>query len=351
MDFDPICENVSWAVVRCDTALDRSGRDVVIVVAKMAYEVSIAGDVRRVLAPVRPARVLDPGGGLRFVDDFDADDKPGTDLGLVGSAHPPAAGTRAVRSAYAWLTVGDLRKVVTVFGPRVFVKGLVGVVPSDPAPFVEPVPLRFDYAYGGIDRSTRERCPENHIGRGFSSDPSSLIGTPAHQLEPVDEGKGAPNPAHGAFAPIPSHWEPRRSLAGTHDADWARKRAPVRPRDFDPRHSCWAVPGLWSKTPLRGDEPIEVGGVRPEGVWRFTLPRYEVSFASSLNGEKRPHPTHLDGILIDADSGVVELTWRAAIRLPRKWELLERIFVLGVGELPQEVIGAHRPAKSADPEN
>jgi hypothetical protein len=237
--------------------------------------------------------------------------------------------------------MGPQRKVVAIHGPRVYTKDWRGaVLPSEPAPLVEPVPLRYDLAFGGTDPTTGKAEPHNPVGMGFSSQPQRLIGQPAPPLEPatVQEGGAESHPSHGTFAPIPAQWEPRRSRIGTHDAAWAKNRAPVRPRDFDPRHHAWSTPGLYGATPLVGDEPVEVGGVLPEGTWKFRLPRYAVRFASRVKGELRPHETHLDSVLIDADTRVVELCFRAAIVLPRKWQMLERIFVLGEGTLPEDVI-------------
>jgi len=350
MNLEALVENVSWASVGADALMDHLGRDVAVVVAKVAYKVSAQGAAHLVLAPVRRDDQGDEGGGVRFPADLATSQKPGTDVGLVGVAYPQPRPSDRGR-AYAWLSVGSVRKVVTVYGPRVYVKGWRGgVSPSEPAPLVDPVPLRFDLAYGGTDPVTGATEPHNPIGMGFASDPAHLIGRPAPLLEPAaaQEGGAAPHPAHGAFAPIPAHWEPRRSLIGTLDVAWAKGRAPVRPRDFDLRHDAWSIPGLYSPTPLVGDEQVEVGGVLPEGVWRFRLPRYAVRFESIADGQRAAHPTHLDSLLIDADTRVVELCFRAAIVLPRKWERIERIFVLGAGELPEEVIrGPQEPAVTA----
>lgn len=112
----------------------------------------------------------------------------------------------------------------------------------------------------------------------------------------------------------------------------------MRPRDFNPLHHCWSVPELYSPTPLLGDEPIEVSGALPEGLWRFRLPRYAVTFGSVVDGRTTAHPTHLSSLLIDTETRAVELCWRASIRLPRKWERISKIIVLGEGKLPEEVI-------------
>ena len=341
MKLEALVENISWASVSADMVMDRHGRDVAVVVAKMAYKVSRGGAPRLALTPVRRVDEGDGAAGVRFPADLVADEKPGTDVGLVGVAYPPPRTAGDKGRAYAWLQVGTLRKVVVVHGPRVYVKSWRGgVAPSDPAPLVEPVPLRYDKCLGGLDPVTGVFEPTNPIGMGFSSQPTRLIGEPAPQLEPasIEEGGAPSHPSHGAFAPIPAHWEPRCSRIGTHDAAWAKGRAPVRPRDFDPMHHAWSVPGLHSQAPLVGDELVEVGGVLPEGVWRFRLPRYAVEFGSQIDGKKAAHETHLDGFLIDTETRAVELTWRASIVLPRKWERLERVWVLGVGSLPEDVI-------------
>jgi hypothetical protein len=102
---------------------------------------------------------------------------------------------------------------------------------------------------------------------------------------------------------------------------------PLLPPDFDSRYHVCVPPDQWSEMPLRGDEPVEVLGATPEGAWRFQLPRIVPGFSSFMGGRRAEHRTHLDTILIDADARTVELTWRAAIPLPRKYEMLERVLV------------------------
>lgn len=339
MGLEERIENISWASVGVETSLDRHGRDVAIVVAKMAYTVSLQGKPKLALAPVRRGEIPDIGGSIRFPADLVADEKPGTDVALVGTAYPPPRSGKG--RAYAWASMGHLRKVIAIHGPRFYAKDWRGnITPSDPGPLVEPVPLRYDLAFGGTDPTNGSFEVRNPLGMGFSSQPAKLVGQPVAPLEPAgaQEGGTDSHPAHGCFAPISAHWEPRRSRIGTHDAAWAKTRAPVRPKDFDPLHNCWATPNLYSATPLYGDEQIEVGGILPEGVWKFKLPRYEVSFGSRVDGKMTAHPTHLDSVIIDADVRAIELTFRASIVLPRKWQMLERIVILGVGKLSEEVI-------------
>lgn len=371
MDLDAICENVSWATVRCDATLDASGRDVAVVVAKLAFHVSAEGRATIAFRPVRFGESADGHGAVKFPAEL-VDEKPGTDVGLVGHAHPQR-GKPAIQML-AWVQVGGSRKVINVLGPRRFTTDFKGAIVPGPSQLIEePVPLRFDHCFGGQEWSPDghghghlhkhhhgpdagwQSEPFNPAGRGFvatNGDPKALIGKPAWVLEPVNDNRAAPSKpgqlapiahrSHGCFAPIPEHFEPRRKLAGTFDAEWAKKRAPVRPKDFDVGHNTWAVPELRFASPITSDTPIEVAGVIPEGVWRFKLPAYGMEFESTTFGERVTHASHLDSFLIDADEKVVELTFRARIPLPRKWAMLERIVARGLGRLPDEVLTSDR---------
>lgn len=346
MEFGERCENASFATVRCHPVLGKDGHDVLVIVAKMAYRFGPRGEIALSAAPVRFEQESDGEGGARFPEDL-ADEKPGTDVGLSGTATPPVG--QAPREMFSWLQVGGMRKVVRVFGPRVYLQGVTGLAAGPAAP-LEPLPLRYAHCWGGTD-ATDPNQPlfelANPIGRGFARDPRSLVGQRAHQLELVPSESIGPSanplvahPSHAAFAPLPPHFEPRRSLAGTHDAEWARTRAPIRPRDFDVRHHSWAPNDLHSRTPLVGDEPVELGGMHALGAVRFKLPRYEPTFEAVVDGERRDLPTHLDGFFIDADECAVELTWRATIRLPRKWQRLGALRVSTTHRLPESVIEA-----------
>jgi hypothetical protein len=339
MDFDGHCENRSWGTVRCRATTDRHGNDVVLVVARVAYAVSQGGKVTLEHRPIRFSDVPDGSGGVRFPSDF-ATDKPGTDVGLVGTAYPSKAGAER---HLAWVMVGSsLRKVVQLLGPRTFTTSWGKVAPGAPGP-IEAVPLTYAHCFGGTEPPptpegfpTEE--PHNPIGVGFATSPELLLGKPAPRLEPVSDVGVHPHPSHGCFAPLPPSWEPRRNRIGTRDASYHRTRAPVPPADFDPMFHSWAPPELHARSPLAPNEPIEVGGVLPEGTWRFVLPAYALSFGVPDGEDWHRFATHLDGILVDADARVVELTWRTTIPLPDPWEKLPRFRVWSDTPMPKEVL-------------
>ena len=327
---------------------DDRGREVLTVIAKLTWSVSATGEAT-ILVPGAPVRQMDVWRGepyassLRYPSDL-WPEKPGTDLLLLGTARPPA--DRAVTALDVVLRVATARGVVQksarVHGPRVYYPGLTGVVPG-PAGRLGPTPLVYELTHGGADRSDPAKPSideRNPIGLGFVRDQGRLVGTPAPSIEEAEQPLGSRHPAPVGFGPIPPHWAPRCHFAGTYDDAWRRERAPLPPVDRAPRYASCASPGLWVEEPLRGDELIEVTGATPVGLWRFRLPFYHPVFSYRMRGDVRACPTHLDTLLVDADAGQVELTFRTSIPAPRRMQAIEIVRVEGRTGLSQEVIAA-----------
>jgi hypothetical protein len=256
------------------------------------------------------------------------DQKPGTDVILLGHAHPRLHETSATHVDVS-LRVGAVAKTVRAHGLRVWQMGTFGGLKPGPArPVREPIPLVYELAWGGMDLSEEKKPigePHNYVGRGIARDPKTLVDRPAAQLEDPAHPLDGRNNQAAAFNPIHRHWQPRIQFAGTYDQTWMDTRMPILPANFDPRHHICVPPDQWSGVPLRSDQPFEVLGATPDGVWRFQLPRIVLGYSSFMGGQRVEHRTYLDTVLIDADARRVELTWRAAIPLPRKYEMLERV--------------------------
>lgn len=84
----------------------------------------------------------------------------------------------------------------------------------------------------------------------------------------------------------------------------------------------------------------EIGGVLPSGrTWRFQLPLYRPTFIfkrHDVEEEMRPK-THLDTVMIEADQGIVELTWRASVRMPIVPQLMHKVIVGSLDALPAHI--------------
>src|SRR5690606_23837603 len=105
------------------------------------------------------------------------DRKPGTDVVLLGHAHP-RPGTNATHVDVS-LRVGPIRKTVRAHGLRVWQWSTFGGLAPGPArPIREPIPLIYELAWGGQDLSDPMKPlgePRNYAGRGVTRDPKSLV--------------------------------------------------------------------------------------------------------------------------------------------------------------------------------
>jgi hypothetical protein len=311
---------------------DVDGRSILATILKQVYDVDAFGAVKLAIKDV----------AVDLADTYNGEDpaqasirrpsqlfarKPGTDVILLGHAHARGGATYVDVS----LRVGRISKIVRAHGMRVWQSSAFGGLSAGPArPIREPIPLIYELAWGGQDLTDPLKPlgePLNYSGRGVTRDPKSLIDKPAAQLEYPDRPIGGRKNVPAAFNPIHRHWQPRVSYAGTYDEVWMEARMPLLPSDFDDRFNVCVPLDQWSELPLRSDEPIEIMGATPEGLWRFQLPRVAPGFSSVILGRRQEHRTHLDTILIDADARRVELTWRAAIPLPRKYEMVDRVLV------------------------
>jgi len=162
----------------------------------------------------------------------------------------------------------------------------MGLSASDALPF-ESLPLRYEYAFGGTTASGQEA--HNPVGRGF--------------LRQREEGTGkAPTlPPPCGFGPVARHWQPRRDWAGTYDAAWVERRAPLWPRDFDERFFHAASDGLRASTHLQGGERVVLEGLSPDGPLAFNLPTHRLLARCTFAGRREKRHMVLDTVLLEPE--------------------------------------------------
>jgi hypothetical protein len=302
---------------------DREGRAVLAVIVKYTYKVAPNGRVERdddgpEPRPIDVANGEDPAkSSIKYPSEL-YEWKPGTDVVLVADAYGRAGASYADVS----LKMGPVQKSIRAHGFRVWQRGMLGgLVPGPAMPLRAPIPIQYELAWGG-DEDMR-----NTVGTGVTKTPAQLVNQPAAQLElagkPLGERAGGNLPA--SFGPLHRHWQPRVTYAGTYDKAWEETRMPLLPADFDARFHVCVPPDQWSPQPLWPNEPIEVLGGTEDGAFRVALPSDAPKFSSLLDGKRREHPTHLDLVVIDARERRVELTWRVAIPLPLKLEMLAEV--------------------------
>jgi hypothetical protein len=355
MDFDARANNLTPFEVRCVPMDDRHGRAVVVAIAKITYDIGRGGSVRLSNSPSpirfgdepfdddasldgaasgpKPRGSEDPFGSVKYPSDW-VDDKPGTDVIVVGTAIPPRG--QRVTEMDVSVRVGTLFKAVRVRGPSVYQSSVFGALAPGAAGELSPTPIRYELAFGGIDDGDPDAIvmePRNPAGTGFAELRHKRVGAAAHRLV-LPPSLAEPGREPAGFGVIGAHWSPRIELAGTRDDAWRRTRAPIPPADFDPLHNAVAHPDLHAWAPLRPDAPIELVGLTEEQVLRFRLPDIEARFESQLDDTLREHPTHLDTMILDAEARRAELVFRVAIPLPRKAQRLSRITIRASAEIP-----------------
>lgn len=246
--------------------------------------------------------------------------KPATDVVLVGHACAPAPGTTETLVA---LQVGPVRKAVRVVGERVWFRSMGSVSMTKPRPF-ERIPLRYERAFGGWDRTDADPAkhgfePRNPVGVGFRASPRHF----AEELrlpnledpeQPLQRFGQAVAPASFGF--VSPHWQPRAAFAGTYDEAWNQKRKPLLPKDFDRRFLNAASPGLVVPGYLKGGEPVTVVNASPKGRLSFALPRVVPKATVELAGGEDVHPAlNLDTVILDTDEHHAFLLWRGTVPL------------------------------------
>jgi hypothetical protein len=255
--------------------------------------------------------------------------KPATDVVVVGTAHAP--GGKPAPSFGLSLSVGRLRKVLRVFGDRVWKRGLFTTSPSSPEP-TATVPLVWERAYGGRQDlgGGRFACePRNPVGRGFLGKRSArdLAGTPVPNVEdpsrPLRSARDRPPPAGVGF--VAPSWQPRLAFAGTYDEAWQESRAPYLPEDFDPRFFQMAPPDQIYPGFLKGGELVELVNLSPRGVDRFALPGCALEAEVHVAGAVERPPLSMETVLLEPDEGRFTLLWRGAVPCDKRVLKVERV--------------------------
>jgi hypothetical protein len=249
--------------------------------------------------------------------------KLSTDVVLLGHAHAPNDRTVVLDVG---LKAGNLQKIVRVHGERYWVKTGGQVLASPAQPFTR-VPLVYERAFGGWDKSHKDPAnwtldPNNPVGVGFGN-PLRFVEEGKVRLPNLEDPQrpvrryGEPVPA-AAFGFISPDWASRAKLAGTYDAAWERERKPLLPKDFDRRHFNSASAGLIAPSYFSGDEEVVIVNASPTGPLRFRLPGLppHSCTVALTDGTVTTVRLNLDTVIIDTDAMLVSLLWRSCIGLP-----------------------------------
>jgi len=299
---------------------DKNGAHYWIVVVKATFD--IADDGKLSLADTQlpplyePEYWGEPGlSSIRYEADLVAF-KPGTDVVVNAHAHAPKG--KPVRSVDVVLRIAKLSKTLRVFGTRVYTRGMGGLGTTQPLPF-QSSPITYEWAYGGgdlQDPDPRKQIMDarNPVGKGVTRNPSLLLNTPAH------------GPA--GFGAIASYWSPRRELAGTFDANWAKKRKPLLPADYDDRFTLCTPMDQRLPKHLYGGEQVALLNMTPSGLLNFELPKIYLTFTTYFGSRTADHRGKLVTVTVEPEDRRLIMAWQTSLHVsPQDSEYLDETLI------------------------
>ncbi len=243
--------------------------------------------------------------------------KAGGEFLLTGTAYPPTEQARVMR-VEAGIRFSDgtaWQKRLHVFGERRWQRSWLGWRPSGPQP-LEPLPLRYEYAFGGYDEVRDESDPRNPVGCGFTVRGRAQAGQRLPQIECESDPVRRPGdrPAPAGFGPLPVQWEPRSDLAAIDEEALALGLCPYREPVSAALHNAAPVDQRFPQ-PFKGDEVVVLKGFFKERHAAVEIALPTAIPQAFLIGPDRWHRLELccDTISVDADARQLSLLWRGAI--------------------------------------
>ena len=346
-------------IAEMTTALDVKGREHLVLVIKASWQIPLAGQRPRPIAP-SPLSPADefygaPGeSAMRYGGDF-ARFKPRCDVLLDACAHAPDG--KPVRELLVGFKLGKLQKGIKVLGPRTWRKrlGMLGL--SDPEPFVS-MPLHYGMAFGGTrqypksrDETLSEALLENPSGIGWAGPQTSgnLDDVPAPSLEAMGDPITSPTGKHKptAFSAVGRHWQPRPQYAGTYDAKWLHDVCPFLPEDFDEQYNQCAPQDQQIDYPKGGEEVVLANMVPGRSSVHFQLPRLDTMQVRILRKDYTIDvPTAVvDTLYFEPDQGRFSAVWRVSVPIKRR---IQEFDIVAIG--PVDVDWWHNKIMGLDGE-
>jgi hypothetical protein len=301
---------------------DREANKIWLVAVKATYDLPAGGGTRLAREQRPVLHISEPRGdegksSLHYESDL-LGVKPGTDVLVNGSAWAPRG--RCAFSIDVKLRVGPIRKQLRVFGDRSWRRNYVGrPTISDPEPY-ECMPITFERAYGGWDRSGSDPAEHrlearNPVGIGFYTSAAHAIGNALPNVEDPKHLITAWNdrPIPAGLSCVSWDWSPRRELAGHYDEQWLARRAPLWALDFDPRyHQCAPVDQQLAGH-LHGREIVELQNLSVDGPIAFALPSIPLTFESRFGRYTTEHGAQLATVMIEPDLRRLTMTWQTSL--------------------------------------
>jgi hypothetical protein len=155
------------------------------------------------------------------------------------------------------------------------------------------------------------RDPFNPVGVGCDTAPGKPVPNCELPSSPIRSPRHEGPPA--GFGPIPYHWRPRVTLAGTYDDAWKRERHPLVPKDFQDAYLRCAPVDQQVHGFLSGGEEVVLSNLTPEGLVRFRLPRVHLGFTTFIGGGIVHHNSTIHTVILDPEDRQLIMVWQTAL--------------------------------------
>jgi hypothetical protein len=326
----PFAADHTWVI-------DKAGNKIWLVVVKATFDIEPNGRCR-LCAEQEPALPMAEAYGefgkssLRYEADL-LGVKPGTDILVRGDAIAPKG--KRVTALDVVLRAGPIQKRLRVTGNRIWTKSVLGgIVMSSPEPF-EQMPVIYERAYGGWDRSApdveQHRLDgRNPVGIGFAVRLENVDGLQVPNIEYPEQLIAAwtDRPPVAGLNVVDSAWSPRRELAGTYDDNWRRTRFPSWAADFDPHYYNSAPPDQQLQGYLIGGERVDVVNMSENGALSFEIPTVRLSFRTRFGRERLDHDGQLCTVIVEPNVPRAILAWQTSIICNRRDDELDETRVV-----------------------
>ncbi len=263
--------------------------------------------------------------------------KHGAECLFHGTVHPLQPGRQLAQEVAVALEAppGGFSKRLRVSGRRVWESTLLGLLPGNPEA-LEPTPLRYEYAFGGVDVRRRELEPRNPVGRGFSATRAGAKGRELPRIEypdePVTRWSQRPRPA--GLGPLAAGWEPRRAQSADVNPELAGQGLCPYPDPLPPALFNVAPKDQRLPRPFAGGERLRIRGfgIASAQAITFELPWLEPRAQVIGSGPHRSIALAGDTMELDADAATLDFTWRGSTPASRSAPVTGWVAVSGAAE-------------------
>jgi hypothetical protein len=311
---------------------DREGAEVWLVALKATYEILADGATRIAdeQVPVHSGPQKDPTDRfLRYESDL-GPAKTGTDIILNGHAYSPDGAP--VKELTIAFRVGSLTRTATVYGDRLWRKGVAGYKPGKPEPFTQ-MSLDYTKAVGGDDPDSR-RTTGNLAGCGLiKPEQGGAWLMPNIELIKKPLKNPSERPPVAGFGAVPAHWPWRGRYAGTYDEQWYKLRRPLPPEDLDSRFWRIAPPEQQLTHHLKGGEPVSFvnltqPGFCPDSRLYTEIPKLSLGYETRFYDQSREHSrAKIHTLILEPDYPRISVVYHMTLPCHPKVNLLDRTII------------------------